>query len=328
MAVTLPLGILMAADRTDLIPYAVFAAMGSVYGKQAALLPRLLTQSVVGVAMVISIALGVIGSIRGAETPLALAAIAVVSLLGIAVTSVTGWRPVPSLFLVFSTGTIAALPHTWSDLSVAVLVASSSATLALLIGLAIALVQDSTALTTRCLLDPRDTIGTASRGRLVALYTIAPPLAGAIALGLHLGHPFWAAVSATVPLAGITFRHQLVRTGHRMGGTILGVTVAYAFLWLEPPGWALVIVVALCQFATELFVARNYGIAVFFITPMALILTETGSHAAPGPLIFDRILETALGVAVTTALLAALHLVPRQRGRDKGRRTSLTKASA
>jgi len=52
----------------------------------------------------------------------------------------------------------------------------------------------------------------------------------------------------------------------------------------------------------ELFVGRNYGIAMVFITPLALLMISLASPATPGMLLRDRVLETVIGVAVGTVV--------------------------
>jgi uncharacterized membrane protein YccC len=82
-----------------------------------------------------------------------------------------------------------------------------------------------------------------------------------------------------------------------------------------------VLVVVCLQIATELVVGRNYGLAMLFITPMALLM---GQVAAPQPavdLLRDRGVETAIGAAV--AVLVVLY-----EERSRRRRTSTPAGAA
>jgi predicted ferric reductase len=54
------------------------------------------------------------------------------------------------------------------------------------------------------------------------------------------------------------------------------------------------------QGLTELVVTRNYGIALLFITPLALVLGQLADPRPTGPLLLDRLVETLLGVAIGT----------------------------
>ncbi|WP_370633512.1 FUSC family protein [Dermacoccus sp. Tok2021] len=51
------------------------------------------------------------------------------------------------------------------------------------------------------------------------------------------------------------------------------------------------------QAAAELFVGRNYGIALIFVTPLALLMGQLGHEVAVGPLLFDRAAETAVAAS-------------------------------
>ena len=76
---------------------------------------------------------------------------------------------------------------------------------------------------------------------------------GTVAVTLGIGHPYWAMVAALAPLSV-----------------------------------ALVCLVAVLQFATELVVGRNDGLAMLFITPLALLMGQTVARVPPGVLLFDR----------------------------------------
>jgi uncharacterized membrane protein YccC len=91
---------------------------------------------------------------------------------------------------------------------------------------------------------------------------------------------------------------QLVRGGHRLLGTLLGLGLAAALLALPLRGLALVVVVVLLQVAAELFVGRNYGLALIFVTPLALLLGQLAVAQPPGALLLDRGVETFIGVLV------------------------------
>ncbi len=123
-------------------------------------------------------------------------------------------------------------------------------------------------------------------------------MAGTIATAAGLGHPYWACLTAVVPMAAPNTRARLLRAAHRLVGTGLGLLVAAVLLALHPTGWTVVVLVAAAQFGAELFVLRNYSLALVFITPLALLMTTMASSVAPRGLLTDRAIETALGVAV------------------------------
>ncbi|MGD7705486.1 FUSC family protein [Microlunatus sp. Y2014] len=128
-------------------------------------------------------------------------------------------------------------------------------------------------------------------------------LAGAVALALANGHVYWAvAFSLLILNQGGTRLAQTHRAVQRLLGTLLGL-VAYGFvLRLQPDAWVVVMVVVVLQFAVEMMVTRNYGVAVIFLTPLALTVATAAAPGVPvDTLVADRALDTV--IAVASALL-------------------------
>lgn len=329
VAVTVPLALLVALGRPDLVSFAVFGALGSVYGKDAEPMARLLQQSVTGVLMVLAVGVGVLAGAPGAPTIVAVAASGAVSLVGLLLTRCTGWMPVPSLFLVFATGTIVSLHLPSTRLPLALAVATGSALFALVVGALVGWSQrGGRDLSSAFVGNGRASLGTLPTVVIAALHALVPPLAALAALALGWGHPFWAAVAATVPLAGATAVHRGVRTAQRALGTLTGVLLAAVVLAAHLPAGALVVVVAVCQVITELFVRRNYAIAVTAITPMALVLSDLGGAADPRELVLDRLLCTMLGLGIAIVLGEAVaRWAPRAASRPGAGMSSAGRAS-
>jgi uncharacterized membrane protein YccC len=74
--------------------------------------------------------------------------------------------------------------------------------------------------------------------------------------------------------------------------------------------------VVLLQAAAELFVIRNYSLALIFLTPLVLVIGEMAGPQPVGELMWQRGVETFIGVAVATAIT----LVLEWRGRRLRRR--------
>ncbi|MBY6362801.1 FUSC family protein [Rhodococcoides corynebacterioides] len=134
---------------------------------------------------------------------------------------------------------------------------------------------------------------------------VASLAAGGLAVAAGLGRPDWAVVGAVLVLQqGPDRPRGLVRAAHRLAGTALGVVLFAAIFSLHPSGFALVLTLMALQFLVELVIARNYGIAVVFITPLALLI---GGASHPGaqawPLAAERLIETTIGVACAVAAL-------------------------
>jgi hypothetical protein len=121
-------------------------------------------------------------------------------------------------------------------------------------------------------------------------------------LGLH--RAYWVLLAVVAALqAGHGRRMTALRGVHRALGTLVGAA-AFALLALVPlPGVVLALVVGALQFVTELVVVRHYGLALVFITPLALTVAEAGSPGPVPALILDRIVDTAVGAAVALLVL-------------------------
>ncbi|MGC0362528.1 putative membrane protein YccC [Rhodococcus sp. 27YEA15] len=134
---------------------------------------------------------------------------------------------------------------------------------------------------------------------------IACVVAGTVTIVLGIDRPDWAVIAAAMVL------HQgpdrilgTYRGVHRIGGTVLGLVLLAAIYAWSPTGLWGVLVLALLQLAIELFLVRNYGIAVIFITPLAILLGAAGgAHGSMTHLMLSRLLETTVGVLVAVAVL-------------------------
>ncbi|MGW1296098.1 FUSC family protein [Streptomyces sp. NPDC002533] len=142
-------------------------------------------------------------------------------------------------------------------------------------------------------------------------------LAGAAALPLGLGHGYWAAISAAAVLHSVNVRTAAQRAAQRTLGTMAGLLLALGILAARPEPVVLVVVIVVMEFLLEYVVARNYGLGVVFLTPLALLLTDLAAPSPAGDLVQDRALSSLLGVGF--ALLCAL-LVVHDRAAVRARR--------
>ena len=144
---------------------------------------------------------------------------------------------------------------------------------------------------------------------VVARVGIAVPVAGFIASGLGIEHAYWAMSAAVLILhQGLDWLRTLERGIQRLLGTWAGLVLAAVILALHPQGLWLVLTVAVLQFTIEMFVVRNYALAVVFITPAALTIATGGLAVGDvGDLLLARGLDTLIGfvVAVAVYLLTA-----------------------
>jgi uncharacterized membrane protein YccC len=105
-------------------------------------------------------------------------------------------------------------------------------------------------------------------------------------------------VASVVPLATAGLQLQVVRGVNRILGTMGGLLLAWGLLLVPMDSIAVVLVLAVLQALTELLVARHYGLALLFITPLALLVTQRADPQQMNSLLQARLLETIIGVSV------------------------------
>jgi uncharacterized membrane protein YccC len=88
-------------------------------------------------------------------------------------------------------------------------------------------------------------------------------------------------------------------------GTGLGLVLAAGLFTMGSSGWALIVLVILLQALTEMFIARNYGFAMVFVTPLALTMSAIVVRVPTGQLLRDRATETIVGAIVGLAITVA-----------------------
>jgi uncharacterized membrane protein YgaE (UPF0421/DUF939 family) len=147
--------------------------------------------------------------------------------------------------------------------------------------------------------------------RAAARGAVGTGIAALVAVALGLPRPDWAAVACAAVLAHDASRTTLRRAWHRAAGTAAGIGVAGVVLAAVPGALPLVVLVVVLQFVVELLVARNYALAVVFITPLALLQGALATGQLDGPvagLLTGRLIETAIGC--TLAVLAQAVIPP------------------
>lgn len=296
LSVGMPLLVLLLIGRLDLSVYASFGAFAALYGRLDPPRTRVRMQATAGGILVLSMLLGTLLSALSAPP---LASVVVVALLAAAVTLFAyraQWHPPGALFTVFAAGACASFPATTLTFGLVLLVGVSSVAWSLLVTTVFVIARRGSWRRPKRTSPP---IG-AVAGEMTATVGVAALLAG-IAGVLFIGtHWYWAMVGAVAAVGGAHVNARLIRGIQRLVGTLVGVLIAAGLLALQLPPWAILVVAVAMQVGAELFVGRNYGIAMVFITPLALLMISLASPATPGMLLRDRVLETVIGVAVGT----------------------------
>lgn len=316
VGVFVPLITLVLLGRLDLAIFASFGAFTGIYGRGELHRKRLFIQVRAGSLMLVVILLASLlaralqaGGLSGAASTWLLV-VATTLVAGACSLVIARWRhrPAGSLFHIFAFAAIASIPNQpplWQCMLVAVLTTA----FCLLVGLSSRVLRSRR--TPWEMPEPaRLTVKEKQAARLEAVgYLVAAGLAGTLATlaghSLGFGHNYWAMVAAVVPLVGRTTRHRISRGVQRIIGTVLGLVVLAGIIALNPAPWQMVLVMAICQFGAELYIARQYVLAQIFVTPLALVSTLLVAPAAPGILLRDRIVETVIGAAVGIAVVLA-----------------------
>jgi uncharacterized membrane protein YccC len=125
-----------------------------------------------------------------------------------------------------------------------------------------------------------------------------------VSLPLGVNRAYWVImVAGAVLQASHVRRLTVIRTVQRVLGTIVGVALFALLVAMQLSALWLVVIVALLQFAIEVVVARNYGLALIFITPLALMISGAVGTDDPIVLAGERIVDTLLGAFIALVVL-------------------------
>jgi uncharacterized membrane protein YccC len=279
ISMLVPLLVLVAMGRPEWSAYAAFGAFASLYGRNHIHLSRAVMQASAGALLTVSVVAGVLVGNLASRAWVAVGMAAVVAVLGSVIAAVQDWHPPGPLFLVFAFGAVAGLLRRQRSRP-------------------------------RRLAPPRP--ADAVRCALPVL------LAGGAATAVDIGHPYWAMVAAVAPLSAPGLSSQLVRAGHRIIGTLLGLLTSAVLLALTLGPLGTVLLVAGLGIVTELVVGRNYGLALLFITPMAMLMGQLADPRPIGPLLFDRGVETVIGASIGGLIVLVEQLLRRRALRRAG----------
>jgi hypothetical protein len=314
VSVLVPLLALVLLGRVGWTAYAAFGAFTSLYGRNHARAERAGMQVVAGGFLTLAVTLGVLVSLAPDSRWLVVPVGALLAAGGSLTSDAYGWHPPGPLFLVFGFAVCAMVPSTPATLAVAAGIAAGSALFSMLVA-QVGVLREPSSWAPPVLPAPRFRDALAPQGAVAHLvrHVVALSVAGAVATALDWQHPYWAMVAAVVVLSGPDLLSRLTRGVQRVVGTMLGLGVAAVVLAWHPQGVTAVLAIVVLQVLTELFVGRNYAVALLFITPLALLMGQLAHESPVGPLLRDRLLETVLGAVVGAVVL--LVVPDRLRGR-------------
>lgn len=318
VAVGVPLLILWSIGRTDLALYTTFGAFTSFYGRRHTHITRAKLQATVAAAQVAAVAFGVIVAMSPGREWLAVPVTAAFAGAVTLVSNVFGWRPAGSLFAVFALSATASIPGDLVDAALATGMAAGAAGFALLIGmLGYARPDARRRPQSSWGIDPVKASRQRGTWEDVARTAMVVGVSGAIPTALGLGYPYWAMVAAAASVSGLDVTSRFVRAGHRLVGTLVGVAIAAVILYLDPAPLVTIALICVLQMGAEMFVVRNYGLALIFVTPLALVMIALAHPLDTTALLRDRVVETAIGVAVVIGVTVIEHIRVARRGGEK-----------
>lgn len=141
---------------------------------------------------------------------------------------------------------------------------------------------------------------------IITRVLLAVTIASVVSIPLGVPHAYWVIMTAGVVLqTGHTLRIPTIRALQRVIGTVLGVAAFGLIAITEPSGFQVVAIVALFQCAIEVVVARNYGLAMMFITPLALTISTTVGDTGTLVVGIDRTVDTMIGAIIALIVLYA-----------------------
>jgi hypothetical protein len=321
LSLAVPVAVLLVTDRIEWSLFASFGAFTSIYGRYTSPRRRVRQQVSVGVMLSLCVGLGgVIAQLGAGWSDAAHAWVTVLAGTLVAAASATfisvrGMQPAGAVFPVFATTAVASTPlgvPAWLALSIA----AASAAWCVLLGVLSRWVGEANPDAPDV---PPAVVPPADRRREFIRYGAAALAGGSVATLTGIPSPYWAQVAAVVPLSAPRHRQQVERGLHRIVGTVLGVAVAAFLLSFPSHPWQVVVWVVLMQFLAEMFVLRNYSLALVFITPLALLMVYLAHPQPVGPLLAARVAETVIGATVgIVVVLCAVALTRRRRARLAG----------
>ncbi|WP_291480313.1 FUSC family protein [Corynebacterium sp.] len=307
VSLAVPVVVLLLTDRIEWSLFASFGAFTSIYGRYTPTRTRVRHQVLVGSMLAACVGLGALIArlaVNWTETTHAVVTVlagAVVAAVTATVIMLRDLRPAGAVFTVFATTAVASAPLTaspWVALAIAAASASWCILLSVLSGWTGEANPDAT-------VPPPPEFPTGERVRQFSRYGTAALLGGAVATLTGIASPYWAQVAAVVPLSAPRRRQQVERGLHRIVGTVLGVGVAAFLLSFPSQPWQIIVWVVVMQFLAELFVLRNYSLALVFITPLALLMVYLAHPQPVGTLLGARVAETVIGSVIGIAVVLA-----------------------
>lgn len=298
IAMAVPIATMSLIGRPDLGFQAATGAFVALYGTHLPVIERV--RVVPFIAGALAAAAG-LGALAGSSQAATLVGLAVVSIAAAA--AMFGFRvgPPGPLFVVLVYGLSSHIVASGADAGAYVATVACGILFASAVSLVPLLLPSRRRVAARPL--RRILPGPAwSSGERMLVARVAIVTVVGIALGLVLDpdRAYWI-VGAAIAVIGVVAdrRAAFTRGLHRMIGTVVGAGVYLLLAPLPLPALWLALVLGVLQFTIELFVVRNYALALVFITPLVLLLTGAATGAVDTVAVAtERVVDTLVGAAL------------------------------
>jgi len=306
IAMAVPIALMSLLGRPELGFQAATGAFVALYGTHLPVIERVRVVPFLAGGLMSAALLGALAGPSQAATLVGLAVVAIA-----AAAAMFGFRigPPGPLFVVLVYGLSSHIVASGADAGVYVVTVACGILFASLVSLAPLTLPSRRRVVARPLREilpgPAWTDGERMLVARVAIVTVV-----GIALGLVLDpeRAYWI-VGAAIAVIGVAAdrRAALTRGMHRMIGTIIGAGVYLLLAPLPIPALWLALVLGVLQFTIELFVVRNYALALVFITPLVLLLTGAATGTVDTVAVAtERVVDTLVGAALG-AVSGVLH---------------------
>lgn len=149
----------------------------------------------------------------------------------------------------------------------------------------------------------------ANQKPLAYSYVIYDPVVIGVCVGLSLllahilqmERAYWVPISCVAVIQGASLQAVWSRQLQRSVGTGLGIWLAFALFMLPLNPISIALLIMLLTFLVEVLTVRHYGIASLFITPLTLLLAESGALGTGeggSAIVLARFYDTLLGCAI------------------------------
>lgn len=302
LGIALPIAIMTLLGQAPLGYIAASGAFTVLYAGSAAVVDRARILPLVGLALVVCAALGILVAGNALVVGIGVVVVATVSA---ALAFAFRLGPPGPLFFVLVYGLSAHVVGTGAIDPLIYLAALAGGCvfsyLIALTPLALGRIRSIPARPLRELL-PGPALTSASR--MLLLRVVIVSIVGVL-LGLVVDpeRTYWIVGSAVAVIGVAAARRAAFQRGlHRMLGTVVGAGIYILLALLHPAGIWLALLLGALQFSIELVVVRHYALALVFITPLVLLLTgaatgSIGSLDVAGERIVDTLVGAVLGAA-------------------------------